>query len=899
MPIDTLHLEPNDPVPGGSKRLENLGIHILLFVVSTATLMATPPQATGVTPVNGTASAATFTATFNTQGGSAIQWTSMLISSVLNGPYSCWVQVDIFQSKFYLVNNAGTTTFAPIAPGSSSTVANGQCKLIGAGSGISVSGQTVTVAVQLEFLASFPTPPSTTKYIWISADNQNNEGSGWVGGNSPGYDWRWNTGFGHQAPYIDSAIPLEPESGQAPAQMFTAVFSDYEGAQDLGGVDMLVNSVLNGPGACWIRWVRSSDRLYLINDAGSDVIQPGFAPASSVEPIDGRSLTQVPETVANSQCRLLQEGSLVRRVSTNALSVRLHIQFHPGFAGAKAVWISASDNNGLFSGWVQKGAFTVTTAPNPAGISPVSLETNIGPFPVDVYTAINCRPGLNCLTTPADRYVPSCLSTISVRDCYRELLKTRADSYYIQGIRGVRFQFGLGGGANSTPLTSTGLVQQIWVDRMRMFFDDLKSWGFTHVSPTPVMLESWSDPSGAPSVVVHSNNLTRPAGCQTPNPNVNFYFHKWLPFGFTNIAIPPQNPDYRAEGENNNTSYTCGYHNPQFWGWNPLFGVLDAVANAAYQIEPTLGNRLMIRDFDLQNETPLSFLPIMGRLVWDNTTGLDVTIGVGNALRGFGSRPLYTYASSSISTTIQRPDVRSPAFDCVSLYGDSAQLTNLVNMYAAQAGGAFGVPPVTEARFGMACSDPKLQTVRTACDSPFATDSDFNPQWSACMSSGMITVPRQEVITPPHVLNTHAHVCVNAVGNDCQLRTYTATGDFGQPFPNTPPPDATSTAMSFYGSVWSLMRGRQLTNRVIAFGETSTNSGTTANPCEETMPGSYGGSSDVQAQQNAKGLKQSTLRSNDAAAVTRVLRPWANAASQQPCSFLPSRLGGIGDPFKQ
>lgn len=67
-----------------------------------------------------------------------------------------------------------------------------------------------------------------------------------------------------------------------------------------------------------------------------------------------------------------------------------------------------------------------------AGISPSRLQVNLGPLPVDGYTDIN-----------AGFYPTSwCPSTENVRNCVQSLLA----SYASQGVTGVRFQFGLGGG---------------------------------------------------------------------------------------------------------------------------------------------------------------------------------------------------------------------------------------------------------------------------------------------------------------------------------------------------------------------------------------------------------------------------------------------------------------------
>ncbi len=72
--------------------------------------------------------------------------------------------------------------------------------------------------------------------------------------------------------------------------------------------------------------------------------------------------------------------------------------------------------------------------------SPSRLEVNLGPIPFDAYDQ-----------SPSG-HIPGC-SAATVRQCFQ----TALSGYAAQGVRTVRFQFGLRGAAGSTPMSSTGI----------------------------------------------------------------------------------------------------------------------------------------------------------------------------------------------------------------------------------------------------------------------------------------------------------------------------------------------------------------------------------------------------------------------------------------------------------
>ena len=59
-------------------------------------------------------------------------------------------------NKMFLYNNAGTALLSPgVTPGSSSSVSNSQCTVLGTGSSFSILGNDLTLSVALSFTSTF------------------------------------------------------------------------------------------------------------------------------------------------------------------------------------------------------------------------------------------------------------------------------------------------------------------------------------------------------------------------------------------------------------------------------------------------------------------------------------------------------------------------------------------------------------------------------------------------------------------------------------------------------------------------------------------------------------------------------------------------------------------------
>src|SRR5439155_15215115 len=86
-----------------------------------------------------------------------------------------------------------------------------------------------------------------------------------------------------------AAVGVDPPSGSGVSQGFTFTFSDSDGRQNLDVLNVLINNFLDGQHACYLAYSRPLNVLYLVNDAGTGLLQ-GLV-------LDGSG-----GSVSNSQC---------------------------------------------------------------------------------------------------------------------------------------------------------------------------------------------------------------------------------------------------------------------------------------------------------------------------------------------------------------------------------------------------------------------------------------------------------------------------------------------------------------------------------------------------------------------------------------------------------------------
>ena len=142
---------------------------------------------------------------------------------------------------------------------------------------------------------------------------------------------------------------VSPAAGSGLSQTFTFTFSDPNGWENLGVVNILINNFLDGRYACYLAYARPINVLYLVNDPGTALL-PGLV-------LNGTG------SVGNSQCTVNGAGSSVSG-SGNTLTLTLSITFGPSFAGNRILYLAARDAVENNSGWQAAGVWNVPGLPS-------------------------------------------------------------------------------------------------------------------------------------------------------------------------------------------------------------------------------------------------------------------------------------------------------------------------------------------------------------------------------------------------------------------------------------------------------------------------------------------------------------------------------------------------------
>ncbi len=121
------------------------------------------------------------------------------------------------------------------------------------------------------------------------------------------------------APTADS---VSPSSGSGLSQPFTWKASSPSGYTNLSEVYALFNTSTSGVNACYIRYNRTSNLLYLADNSGSNW-STGIVPGTS-------------GTAGNSQCSIAASGSSVSGSGTQ-LTLTVSARFRPRFQGSRTI----------------------------------------------------------------------------------------------------------------------------------------------------------------------------------------------------------------------------------------------------------------------------------------------------------------------------------------------------------------------------------------------------------------------------------------------------------------------------------------------------------------------------------------------------------------------------------
>ena len=295
-----------------------------------------PPAITGSFPLAGQGTASNFSfSVSHADGLNRLGVINLLINSALDGGQACYIAYSVPLRVLYLVNDAGPAAglSAPLALGAGNTgfVQNSQCRINAGFSSALTSGNSITLTLNTQFLGGF----TGGKVLYAAARTTDELNTG------------WRTVGVYDIPTPTVTFPnsstANPSAGTATNTVLSFTYRAAGSHTNLQTVWGLINTALDGAGACYFAYNAPSNSLFLVPDNGNG------AQAQSI-PLPGSG------SIENSQCRINAFGSVVNRTG-DTLSLTLNVTFKTGFSGPKVIWTAASTLTGAVSPWRAAGAW--------------------------------------------------------------------------------------------------------------------------------------------------------------------------------------------------------------------------------------------------------------------------------------------------------------------------------------------------------------------------------------------------------------------------------------------------------------------------------------------------------------------------------------------------------------
>ena len=250
----------------------------------------------------------------------------------------CYIAYSVSGGTLYLVDDAGDAG-GPFAGSmqlnGSGSVSNGQCTITAAGSSVVSSGNTLTLTLNIAFKAVF----GGNKVVYTATRDTGSGNSGWQALGT------WPGTVNYAGPGVVGVLPARSSGSSG---LYTVTFSDTNGWQDLKVVNLLINTAINGVGACYVAYVPSgatTGSLFLVDDAGD-----------AGGPYQGLTLPGS-GMIQNSQCAISAAGSSAS-AGGDAVALTLAITFKSAFAGNQVIY-AAARSNAQNSGWQAVGTVGV------------------------------------------------------------------------------------------------------------------------------------------------------------------------------------------------------------------------------------------------------------------------------------------------------------------------------------------------------------------------------------------------------------------------------------------------------------------------------------------------------------------------------------------------------------
>jgi hypothetical protein len=315
-------IELNTPLGKYSFALDNLTYQALHDV---------SPQPEIVLPAGGMGESQDFTFRFSSPlGYQALGVQNVLIHFGLDGVRSCYLAFSQPDNVLYLVHDSGDSLSHGISPGSTEVIGNSQCSIPAEHLKVSRTGKILEFTLRINFHATY----AGSKVVHLASRDQSGNNSGW---HTMGV---WE--IPGSAPANPSVIGIQPQHGSGASASFTMSFSDISGADNLGVLNLLIQTGLDGRNACYLAYSHPLGFVYLVNDDGAELLQGGAI--------------GYPAALQNSQCAV-DLGKATVTQSGTVLTLTFEITFKKSFGGNRVLYLAARGKDAGNSGWQPLGTW--------------------------------------------------------------------------------------------------------------------------------------------------------------------------------------------------------------------------------------------------------------------------------------------------------------------------------------------------------------------------------------------------------------------------------------------------------------------------------------------------------------------------------------------------------------
>jgi len=270
----------------------------------------------------------------------------LLINDSLGQANAALIVYDRLENRVYLKNDANNSWGIGYAPGVPVTIENSQCKVLLNETSVAGSGVKFTVNWRVQLKNPFSTK-ALNGYMYIQ------DGGGLHDG------WDLKAIYHNVKPEVVSVAPDDyiyvdpPES-----QIFSSVYKDVNGADDIRKCYFLINDTLTMTNAIFLCYDATTNKIYLKNDANTSW-GVGQTPGAAMG-------------LWNTQCNVFVDRSWVTKAGTD-LTVNWAISALSPFATKNLYgWMYVNDSAGANSGYRKVGAFFTPIAPVCLSLSPNS-----------------------------------------------------------------------------------------------------------------------------------------------------------------------------------------------------------------------------------------------------------------------------------------------------------------------------------------------------------------------------------------------------------------------------------------------------------------------------------------------------------------------------------------------